>query len=433
MKTDMKKLESAELKIGKKILNLDVYEGALEERCIDISKLRQETGYITYDPGFGNTGIASSDITFVDGEKGILLHRGYQIEDLAANCTFIEVAYLLIFGKLPNQEERLAFSASLNANSMLHEDMRQFFSNYPEHSHPMAVLSAMVVSLSTFYPEIEDESESIHLTVTRLLSKMRTIAAFSYKKSIGEPVRQPSWKYRYCENFLSMMFKSPVNNYQIDPIVERALNLFLVLHADHEQNCSTTVARAVCSSGANLYASIASGVCALWGPLHGGANQGVIEMLEKILAGGIKPSDIIEAAKRKDSKLRLMGFGHRVYKTYDPRAKLAKQSCVDLLNHLGMQDDPLLDIAMELEQRALTDDYFIEKHLYPNVDFYTGIAYRAMGIPKNMFTVMFAIGRLPGWIAHWLEMKADREQRIVRPRQIYVGKNVLPFVKIENR
>ncbi|MBN2716308.1 MAG: citrate (Si)-synthase, partial [Deltaproteobacteria bacterium] len=314
----------AELQLGDKVLNLDVYEGSMGEKCIDISRLRQETGYITYDPGFVNTGIATSNITFVDGENGILLHRGYRIEDLAANCTFTEVAYLLIFGALPTLEQRQEFSRALNINSMLHEDMRQFFSNYPEHAHPMAVLSAMVVSLSTFYPEIADETESIMLTVTRLLSKMRTIAAFSYKKSIGEPVVHPSWRYSYCENFLNMMFASPVNNYEMDALVQRTLNLFLVLHADHEQNCSTTVARAVCSSGANLYASIAAGVCALWGPLHGGANQGVIEMLEKIHSGGVKPAEMIEAAKRKDSKIRLMGFGHRVYKTYDPRAKLAK-------------------------------------------------------------------------------------------------------------
>ncbi len=433
MKEDMKKNGTAELKLADKVLHLDVYHGDLDEHCIDISTLRQKTGYVTYDPGFGNTAIASSDITFVDGEKGILLHRGYKIEELAANCTFIEVAYLLIFGRLPDLEQRQAFSQSLNRHSMLHEDMLHFFSNYPEHAHPMAVLSAMVVSLSTFYPEIEDESESIHMMVTRLMSKMRTIAAFSYKKSIGEPVVHPSWKYRYCENFLNMMFKSPVNNYKIDPVIERVLNLFLILHADHEQNCSTTVARAVGSSGANLYASIAAGVCALWGPLHGGANQAVIEMLEKIHEGGMKPSEVIEAARRKDSKLRLMGFGHRIYKTYDPRARLAKQSCVELLEHLGMNDDPLLDIAMELEELALADDYFIGKNLYPNVDFYTGIAYRAMGIPKNMFTVMFALGRLPGWIAHWLEMMDDHEQKIVRPRQIYIGEASKPFVKIEER
>ena len=433
MRQDMNIIETAELKLDEKALKLDVYEGDLNERCIDISRLRAETGYITYDPGLGNTGSTTSDITFVDGEKGILRHRGYPIEDLAAHCTFTEVAYLLIFGKLPNLKQRQAFTKSLNKHSMLHEDMRQFFSNYPEHAHPMAVLSAMVVSLATFYPEIEKEGESIHLTVTRLLSKMRTIAAFSYKKSIGEPVVQPSWKYRYCENFLNMMFSSPVNNFQIDPVVERALNLFLVLHADHEQNCSTTVARAVGSSGANLYASIAAGVCALWGPLHGGANQAVIEMLEKIHKGGITPNEVIEEAKKKDSKFRLMGFGHRVYKTYDPRAKLAKKACLDLLEHQGKKEDPLLDIAMELEERALTDDYFVEKNLYPNVDFYTGIAYRTMGIPKNMFTVMFALGRLPGWIAHWLEMRADTEQKITRPRQIYVGEKSLPFVKIEDR
>jgi citrate synthase len=434
MKQDMKKIGTAELKLDGTVFPLDAYEGGLQEKCIDISRLRQDTGYITYDPGLGNSGIAASRITFVEGEKGVLLHRGFRIEDLAEHCMFTEVAFLLIFGKLPNAEEKKKFSSLLNEQSMLHEDVRQFFSNYPEHAHPMAVLSAMVVSLSTFYPELEKESkEKFDITVTRLLSKMRTIAAFSYKKSIGEPVVQPSYKLRYCENFLNMMFSSPVNHYVIDPVVERALNLFLILHADHEQNCSTTVVRTVGSSGANLYASIAAGVCALWGPLHGGANQAVIEMLETIHEGGMKPVDVIENSKRKDSKFRLMGFGHRVYKTYDPRAKLAKKTAVNLLDHLGIKNDPLLEIALELEALALEDSYFIEKHLYPNVDFYTGIAYRAMGIPSNMFTVLFAIGRLPGWIAHWLEMKADPEQKLMRPRQIYSGESERDFIPVENR
>lgn len=312
--------------------------------------------------------------------------------------------------------------------------MQRFFQNYPERAHPMAVLSAMVVSLSTFYPELEKETgeEPIDITVTRLLSKMRTIAAYSYKKSIGEPFVYPSHKYRYCENFLNMMFSSPVNAYKIDEITEHVLNMFLILHSDHEQNCSTNVVRAVGSSGANLYASIAAGICALWGPLHGGANQEVIEMLENIHKGGIKPEQVIEQAKRKDSKVRLMGFGHRIYKTYDPRAKIAKSACRKYLEYLG-KNDPLLDIAMELEERALNDSYFQEKNLYPNVDYYTGIVYRAMGIPSNMFTVMFAIGRLPGWVAHWLEMKADPDQKIIRPRQIYTGDDNKPFLTVKER
>jgi citrate synthase len=434
MKDKMQKIGKAELRIDEKKYALDVYEGIKNERCIDISKLRQETGHITYDPGLVNSGIAASGITFVDGEKGILLHRGYRIEDLAEKCMFLDVAYLMIFSRLPDATERKKFSNLLNEHSMIHEDMINFFSNYPEQAHPMAVLSAMIVSLSTFYPELENQGqEAIDITVTRLLSKMRTIAAFSYKKSIGEPFVYPSHKYRYCENFLNMMFSSPVNDYKIDPILERALNLFLILHADHEQNCSTTVVRTVGSSGANLYASIAAGICALWGPLHGGANQAVIQMLEKIYHGGIKVSQVIENSKSKDSKFRLMGFGHRIYKTYDPRAKLAKKTCLELLDHLGKKNDPLLEIAMELEEKALHDEYFIKKNLYPNVDFYTGIAYRAMGIPQDMFTVMFAIGRLPGWIAHWLEMRNDPEQKIMRPRQIYTGEDTRGFIPIENR
>lgn len=419
-----KSLGEAELRLDGKVVKLPTYEGSRGERALDISSLRKDTGYISYDPSLANSGIASSDITFVDGERGILLHRGYRIEDLAEHCLFLELAYLLIMGKLPNKDEQKSFSELMNRNSLLHEDMQNFFRNYPEHAHPMAVLSAMVVSLSTFYPELEDPEtahEPTDMTVTRLLSKMRTIAAFSYKKSIGEPFVYPTHKYRYCENFLNMMFSSPVNDYKIDPVVERALNLFLVLHADHEQNCSTTVVRSVGSAGANLYASIAAGICALWGPLHGGANQGVIEMLELMVNEGKKPSDLIEMAKRKDNNFRLMGFGHRVYKTYDPRARIAKKTCRELLAHLGVNRDPLLEMAMELEEKCLADSYFQDRNLYPNVDYYTGIAYRAMGIPKTMFTVMFAIGRLPGWIAHWMEGHKDPEQRIMRPRQLYTG------------
>ncbi len=432
MKEKIKFHGTAELKIEDKTLNLPIYEGSQGERSIDVTSLRRETGMIAYDPGLANTGIASSDITFVDGEKGVLLHRGYRIEDLAEHCMFLEVAYLLIFGKLPTVEERKKFSLLMNQHSMIHEDMVQFFKNYPEHAHPMAILSAMVVSLSSFYPELEEKSdEPFDRTVTRLLSKMRTIAAFSYKKSAGEPFVYPSHRFRYCENFLNMMFSSPVNDYKVDATMERILNKFLVLHADHEQNCSTTVVRTVGSSGANLYASIAAGICALWGPLHGGANQAVIEMIEGIHRGGIKVEEVIEQAKRKDSKVRLMGFGHRIYKTYDPRARIAKQACNELLGYLGKNDDPLLDIALELEEKALRDSYFQDKHLYPNVDYYTGIVYRAMGIPTDMFTVMFAIGRLPGWIAHWLEMKSDPEQKLMRPRQVYTGEGVKELVPLK--
>ncbi len=421
---EKKHLGHAELNIEGKTVKLPLYEGSRGEKVLDVTQLRKETGCITYDPSLANSGICSSDITFVDGEKGILLHRGYPIEELAENCLFLEVAYLLIMGELPTFSQRKAFSELMNKNSMIHEDMQYFFRNYPEKAHPMAVLSAMVVSLSSFYPELESvdvEKEPIDMTVTRLLSKLRTIAAFSYKKSIGEPFVYPSHKYRYCENFLNMMFSSPVNDYYIDPVVERALNLFLVLHADHEQNCSTTVVRTVGSSGANLYASIAAGICALWGPLHGGANQAVIEMLEWIQREKKKVEEVIEMAKKKDNNFRLMGFGHRVYKTYDPRAKIAKRACKELLDHLGISHDPLLELAMEMEEKCMKDSYFQERNLYPNVDYYTGIAYRVMGIPTNMFTVMFALGRLPGWIAHWMENHRDPEQRIMRPRQVYTG------------
>ncbi|HPK62381.1 MAG TPA: citrate synthase, partial [Spirochaetota bacterium] len=427
---NVKDIGSAELIIDDKVFNFSLIEGSMGEKAVDLSTLRRETGLVTYDVGLVNSGIAASDITFVDGEKGILLYRGYKVEDLALNCMFLEVAYLLIFKKLPTVDERKYFSKLMNLNSMIHEDIKNFFSTYPEHAHPMAILSAMVVSLSSFYPEISDDThkEPFLHTVTMLLSKMRTIAAFSYKKSIGQPFVYPSYKYRYCENFLNMMFASPVDDYQIDPVLERALNTFLILHADHEQNCSTTVVRTVGSSGANLYASVSAGICALWGPLHGGANQAVIEMLEEIYKGGMKPQEAIELAKRKNSKMRLMGFGHRIYKTYDPRAKIAKSTCETLLKHLKKNNDPLLDIAMELEERALRDPYFQDRNLYPNVDFFTGVAYRAMGIPTNMFTVIFAIGRLPGWIAHWLEMKTDPDQKLMRPRQIYAGEPLRDFV-----
>jgi citrate synthase len=432
---DNQEIEKAELNLPDGRIEFPIAEPSVGDRGIDIRRLRNETGLITYDPGLANTASCRSSITFLDGERGILMHHGYNIEDLAENCVFLEVALLLITGSLPNREERSQFTRLMNKNSMLHEDMIRFFDNFPENSHPMAILSAMVVSLSSFYPAIinEDSETPLDETVTNLLSKMRTIAAFSYKKSIGEPFVYPSYALRYCENFLNMMFSSPVVNYRIDPVVEAILNKFLILHADHEQNASTTVVRGVGSSGTNLYASIAAGISSLWGSLHGGANQAVIEMLGDIQSSGKNVKQVVELAKDRSNPFRLMGFGHRVYKTYDPRARIAKESCRTLLSHLGIDNDPLLDIAMELEAAALSDDYFKEKQLYPNVDFYTGIAYRAMGIPTNMFTVMFALGRLPGWIAHWMEMKQDPDQKIVRPRQVYVGQKSRPFLPVEDR
>ncbi len=435
MEKMIRKTGEAKLHLPEKTLIMPIYEGSEGERGIDISILRKESGYITLDPGFVNTGSCNSHITFIDGEKGILRHRGYNIEDLAENCLFLEVAYLLIHGKLPTKKEYEVFSKLMNRNSMIHEDMHNFFRNYPEGAHPMAVLSAMVVSLSSFYPEIDSSigNEDIDMTVTRLLSKLRTIAAFSYKKSVGEPFVYPIHKYSYCENFLNMMFSSPVSDYKPQQVSVKALNLFLLLHADHEQNCSTSVVRFVGSAGSNLYASISAGICALWGPLHGGANEAVVTMIEKSLRDGSSPDKLIEQAKDRNSKFRLMGFGHRVYKSYDPRAHIAKKTCQKLLETLGNANDPLFAFAMELEDKALKDSYFIERNLYPNVDFYTGIAYRAMGIPVNMFTVLFALGRLPGWIAQWLEMREDKIQKIGRPRQIYVGPIHRKFVPIEER
>jgi citrate synthase len=429
----MEKTGTAEIRVDDQTLVCPVYQGAEGERAIDICKLRKETGLITYDPGLGNTGSCSSDITFIDGEKGILRYRGYDVADLAAKCEFIEVAYLLVHGSLPTLAQRENYATLLNSHSMIHEDMREFFSNYPEHSHPMAILSAMAVSLSSFYPELRgDLKEDVDMTVTRLISKLRTIAAFSYKKSIGEPAVYPRHDLKYCENFLNMMFSSPVRGEPIDPVMADALNKLLIIHADHEQNCSTSVVRAVGSSGINLYASIAAGICALWGPKHGGANQHVIEMLEEIRREGGDVDKVIERAKNPRSPFRLMGFGHRVYKSYDPRAKIAKELCKKVIA-VTHTKDPLMDIAMELEEKALADSYFQERNLYPNVDFYTGLTYREIGIPTNMFTVMFAIGRLPGWIAQWLEMQNDDDARIARPRQIYTGPKLRKVTSIVKR
>ena len=402
---------------------LPIVRGSAGDDAIDISNLRKDTGLVTLDYGYHNTASCESDITFLDGEKGILRYRGYPVEELAEKSRFVEVAYLLINGRMPNRQERIEWSMLLNRHSLIHEDMRHFFSHFPDNAPPMAILSAMVVSLSTFYPELSQNrfgSEAINIAATRLLSKVRTIAAFSYKKSIGEPVVYPRYDLRYCANFLNMMFSSPVHPYEIRPEVVKALNVLLIVHADHEQNCSTSAVRLVGSAHVNLYASVAAGICALWGPLHGGANQRVIEMLEDMEARGETPRQRVERVKASHGKELLYGFGHRVYKQYDPRAKIVKRTCDDLLRALDIKD-PMLEKMMELEDIALHDDYFVERHLYPNVDFYSGVIYRAIGIPKEMFTVMFALGRLPGWIAHWKEAIENPRFKLQRPRQVYVG------------
>lgn len=426
--------KKATLSLDGKTVELDILQGTMGERALDLSRIKAQSGCFSFDPALVNTVSCRSDITYVDGEKGVLLLRGYPIEELTEHCLFIEVAYLLIHGMLPNADQRQKFSRLLNLHSMLHEDMRSFFGNYPEGAHPMAVLSAMVVSLSSFYPDVplDTDREEMDITVTRLLSKLRTIAAFSYKKSIGEPFVYPTYQHTYCENFLNMMFRSPVSLYQADAEDVAVMNKLLILHADHEQNASTTAVRLVGSTGANLYASISAGICALWGPLHGGANQAVIEMLEGLHRDGLSVDQIVAKAKDKNDPFRLMGFGHRIYKSYDPRAKIAKQMCKTLIEKKQLCD-PFFDIALALEARALEDPYFQERNLYPNVDFYTGLIYRAMGFPKEMFTVLFAIGRLPGWIAHWQEMHRDPEQKIMRPRQLYTGPTQTTFVPLDVR
>jgi citrate synthase len=417
---------------GGKETNLPVIVGTEDEHAVDIRNLRQDTGYITLDSGYMNTGSTTSAITYLDGEQGILRYRGYPIEELAEQSDFVETSYLLINGELPTKTQREAFRTKLTRHSLIHEDMHHFFSGFPPTSHPMAVLSSMVTSLSAYYPDSLDRNSDVELHIARILSKVRTIAAFAYKKSIGQPIIYPKNNLRYCANFLHMMFAVPSEDYEVSPVLEKALNQLLILHADHEQNCSTSTVRMVGSSGANLYAAIAAGILALWGPLHGGANQAVIEMLEEIKANGGDHKKFIDDVKNKRDNRRLMGFGHRVYKNYDPRAKILKKMCDEVLQHLGIRD-PLLDIAKNMEEIALKDDYFVSKKLYPNVDFYSGIIYRAMGIPTNMFTVMFALGRLPGWIAHWKEMVEDPTTKIGRPRQIYTGATKRKYVPLEQR
>jgi len=422
----------ATLKVREKTAQLPIIEGTEGQIGLNISHLKNEADCITFDNGFANTAAFLSDITYVDGEKGILRYRGYPIEHLAENCSFVEVAYLLIHGELPTQNQLERFSNYLNQHSLIHENMQHFFNGFPAGSHPMAILASMVTSLSSFYPSLSHKDPTFDITGARLISKVRTIAAFSYKKSLGEPVVYPRHDLSYCANFLNMMFSSPVMKYDIDPIVIKALNVLLTLHVDHGQNCSTTAVRLVASSGANLYAAISAGICALWGPHHGGANQAVIEMLAKIRNDHRNIKKYLKKAKDKNDPFKLMGFGHRIYKNYDPRAKIIKKVCDQTLTALNISD-PLLDIAKELEYHALNDDYFIERNLYPNVDFYTGIVYRAMGFPTDMLTVLFTIGRLPGWIAQWKESMDNEQGKILRPRQIYTGPTKREYVPIDDR
>jgi citrate synthase len=424
-------VSTAKLILDGKEYEFPVITGTEGEVGIDFRTLRDKTGAITFDPGYGNTGSCHSTITFIDGEQGILRYRGYPIEQLAEQSSFVEVAYLLIYGKLPSPEELTRFRDLLTRHTLIHEDMKKFFEGYPPSSHPMAIMSSMLVSLSAYYPDSPDPATA-DLNIIRLLAKVKTLAAFAYKKSIGQPYIYPRNNLSYTGDFLHMMFAVPAEPYHVSPTVERALDLLLILHADHEQNCSTSTVRMVGSSQANLFASIGAGVSALWGRLHGGANQEVIDMLEMIHANGSDYRKYMNMAKDKNSSFRLMGFGHRVYKNYDPRAQILKKQADAVLSELGVQD-PLLDIAKNLEEIALSDDYFIERKLYPNVDFYSGIIYRAMGIPTNMFTVMFAMGRLPGWIAQWKEMRDDSTTRINRPRQVYIGENLRDYVPADQR
>ena len=424
-------MTTAQLHLRDKTFELPLVVGTENEVGIDITRLRAESGAITLDPGYANTGSCTSDITFIDGEQGILRYRGYPIEEVAETASFVEVCYLLIYGRLPTRAELDQFNNELTYHSLIHEDMKKFFEGFPPWAHPMAILSAMVATLSAYYPDASDP-EARDLNIVRLLSKAKTIAAFSYKKSIGQPFIYPRNDLSYTQNFLRMMFAVPAESYEVPQVLDRALNLLLILHADHEQNCSTSTVRMVGSSQANLFASVSAGICALWGPLHGGANQKVIDMLRRIRLDGGDYRKYVEMAKDKNSSFRLMGFGHRVYKNFDPRARILKQAADDVLREMGTAD-PLLDIAKNLEEVALEDPFFIERKLYPNVDFYSGILYRAMGIPTEMFTVMFALGRLPGWIAQWKELVEDPKARISRPRQIYTGEAKRPWVPIRKR
>jgi citrate synthase len=426
--------ESAKLQIGDKSIELPVFTGTENEPAIDISKLRDQSGYVTLDTGYKNTGATKSAITFLDGELGILRYRGYPIEQLAEQSDFMEVSYLLIHGDLPTKEQYDSFCRTISRHTLVHEDMKKIFDAYPTNSHPMGILIALVSSLSSFYPQSLDPNRSMEkkmLTVHRLLAKMPTMVAMVMKKAIGHPINYPKNNLDYVSNFLYMAFGHVTEDYVNDPVLVDAMNKLLILHADHEQNCSTSTVRLVGSSQSNMYASISAGIAALWGPLHGGANQEVIEMLEQIKADGGNVDKYVEKAKKKDDSFRLMGFGHRVYKNFDPRAKIIKVACDNVLNKLGI-NDPILEIAKKLEEAALKDPYFVERKLYPNVDFYSGIIYRAMGFPVDMFTVLFALGRLPGWIAQWKELTTEN-QPIGRPRQIYTGALKRDFVPVAKR
>jgi citrate synthase len=426
--------EIAKIELDGKVYELPVIEGSENEKAIDISKLRELTGYITLDTGYKNTGATKSAITFLDGEEGILQYRGYSIEELADKASFMEVSHLLIYGELPTQTELTNFETNIKKHTLVHEDMKRFFEAFPAQAHPMGVLSSMVSSLATFYSESLDPNRSAEakdLTIQRILAKLPTLSAWSYKNSIRHKVMYPRNNYNYCENFLHMMFAMPTEDYHVDPIIVSAVNKLFILHADHEQNCSTSTVRIVGSSQANLYSSVSAGISALWGPLHGGANQEVIEMLEQIHKDGGNVDKWILKAKDKEDPFRLMGFGHRVYKNFDPRANIIKKTCDEVLEKLGISD-PLLEIAKKLEKVALEDEYFKSRNLYPNVDFYSGIIYKAIGIPTEMFTVMFALGRLPGWIAQWKEMTENKEP-IGRPRQIYTGKTSREYVPLSKR
>lgn len=426
--------EKAELHFNGNIYEIPIVEGTENEKALDISKLRGQSGLITLDYGFKNTGSTSSAITFLDGEKGILRYRGYAIEDLAEKSNFLETAYLIIYGELPTKQEYEQFVKDITMHTMVHEEVKNILDGFPSKAHPMGVLSSLIGALTAFYPNALDPNRSadeVNISIIRILAKMPTIAAWTYKNEVGHPVNYPDNSLDYCSNFLKMMFAVPSDKYEVDPVITDALNKLLILHADHEQNCSTATVRVVGSSHASLYSAVSAGISALWGPLHGGANQAVIEMLEAIKNDGGNIDKWIAKAKDKDDPFRLMGFGHRVYKNFDPRAKIIKKAADSVLDKLGIQD-PILDIAKQLEEVALRDEYFIEKKLYPNVDFYSGIIYRALGIPTQMFTVMFAMGRLPGWIAQWKEMRENNEP-IGRPRQVYVGYNHRNYVDMSGR
>jgi len=424
-------MKTAKLTLAGQEFDLPVLEGTEGEIGIDITALRSEAGAITLDPGYGNTGSCTSTITFIDGEKGILRYRGYPIEEIAQSATFEEVCYLLLYGDLPATDELQEFNDRLTRHSMIHEAMKDFFQDFPATAHPMMVLSTMVASMSAYYQRALNEAD-LDLNMIRLLAKAKTIAAFSYKKSVGQPFVYPRNDLSYTQDFLHMMFAVPAEPYAVPPVLNRALNLLLILHADHEQNCSTSSVRMVGSSQASLFAAVSAGICALWGPLHGGANQRVIEMLEMIRDDGMDFRKYVNKAKDKDDPFKLMGFGHRVYKNFDPRARILKTAADEVLDQLGIED-PLLEIAKNLETVALDDEFFVERKLYPNVDFYSGILYRAMNVPTEMFTVMFALGRLPGWMSQFKEMRSDPRGRISRPRQIYMGEALRPYVPLEQR